>query len=138
MLPGIVLVTHALIAIGFAIPLLLAPSDLLELYGADPGPTAIYLARLFGAALLAFATICWLARELPEGDALDSICAGFALSSTVALVVALHHQLTSETANAFGWSTVAICLGLSVAYAMLVIGRAARRGAPPPTRAAAG
>ena len=129
MTPTSVLTTHALIAIGFAIPLLFAPGDFLWRYGAEPDLDARYLARMFGAALAGVSAITWLAREAPEGPALDAICFGLAVASGVAFLVALIHQLTAPTAAPLGWSTVAVCAGLAAAYVQLWLGREARRSA---------
>jgi hypothetical protein len=131
MMPTPVLTTHALLAIGYAIPLLFSPGDFLWLYGVDADLDSRHLARLFGASLVAVSTITWLAREAPEGLALDAICFGLALGSGLAFLVSLLHQLTAPTAGLLGWSTVVICGGLSSAYAMLWLGRAARRTAAP-------
>jgi hypothetical protein len=131
MTPTPVLTTHALLAIGYAIPLLFSPGDFLWLYDIDADLDARHLARLFGASLVAVSAITWLAREAPEGPALDAICFGLALGSGLAFLVSLLHQLTAPTAGLLGWSTVLICGGLSSAYAMLWLGRAARRTAAP-------
>jgi hypothetical protein len=130
MKPTAVLTTHALIAIGYAIPLLFSPGDFLWLYGADTDLEARYLARLLGASLVAVSAITWLARDAPEGPALDAICFGLAIGSGLAVLVALIHQLTAPTAGALGWSTILICGALSAAYALLWLGRAARRAGP--------
>jgi len=131
MTPVPVLTTHALIAIGYAIPLLFAPGDFLWLYGAEPDLDARHLARLVGAGLVAVSAITWLAREAPEGPALDAICLGLALGSGLATLVCVVHQLGAPTAGPLGWSTVLLSAGLSAAYAMLWLGRAARRARPP-------
>lgn len=132
MTPTSVLTTHSLVAIGYAIPLLFGPDDFLWLYGAEVGTDAAYLARLLSAALVAVSVITWLAREAPEGPALDAICVGLALGSSLAALVALIHQLTSPTASPLGWTNVLICSSLTAAYALLWLRRAARRS-PPPT-----
>jgi hypothetical protein len=126
-----VLTTHALIAIGYAIPLLFAPGDFLWLYGAEPDLDARWLARLFGASLVAVSAITWLAREAPEGPALDAICFGLAIGSGLATLVSLIHQLTAPTAALLGWTNVLVCGALAAAYALLWMGRAARRTQPP-------
>ncbi len=131
MTPTSVLTTHALIAIGYAIPLLFAPVDFLWLYGAETDLDERLLARLFGASLVAVSAITWLAREAPEGPALDAICFGLAIGSGLATLVSLIHQLTAPTAVLLGWTNVLVCGGLSAAYALLWLGRAARRAQPP-------
>lgn len=131
MTPASVLSTHALIAIGYAIPLLFSPGDFLWLYGMQADLDARYLARLSGAALVAVSAITWLAREAPEGVALDAICFGLAIGSGLATLVSLIHQLTAPPAVLLGWTNVLVCGGLSAAYALLWLGRAARRARPP-------
>lgn len=127
MSPTTVLTTHALLAIGYAIPLVFAPHDFLWLYGIDADRSVAFLARLFGTALVAISAITWMAREAPEGQALDAICLGCALGSGLGFIVSLVHQAVSPDAALLGWSTVAIFAGLSVAYALLWLRRAARR-----------
>lgn len=135
MKPTSVLTTHSLVSIGYAIPLLFGPDDFLWLYGAEVGTDARYLARLLSAALLAVSAITWLAREAPEGPALDAICVGLALGSGLATLVTVIHQLTSPTATALGWTNVVICGGLTAAYALAWLQRAARRPAAPASAA---
>ncbi len=125
--PHAVLTTHALIAIGFAIPLTLGPADFLALYGAPPEAVGLDLARMLGAVLVGFAAITWMAREAPEGPALDAICGGAAIGMLAGLVIALYVQLTSEWINALGWSTVLVHAGLFAAYTVLYATRGARR-----------
>jgi hypothetical protein len=129
--PATVLTTHALIAIGYAIPLLFAPYDFLWLYGATIDVDSAYLARLFGSALAAVSAITWMAREAPEGPALDAICAGLAIGCALGTVVSLHHQLVAPASGALGWTTVAIFAGLTAAYVALWFARSARSASPP-------
>ncbi|RPH46020.1 MAG: hypothetical protein EHM87_03845 [Burkholderiales bacterium] len=129
MTPAPVLTTHALLAIGFAIPMLFAPDDFLWLYGASPDADGIYLARLFGAALVAISIVTWLAREAPEGLALDALCVGLSIGCAIGFVVSVHHQLTHPAAGPLGWTTVGVFAGLAAVYGALWLGREARRGA---------
>jgi hypothetical protein len=126
-----VLSIHALLAIGFAIPLLAMPAAFLSLYGTQPDATAVYMARLLGAAFVTFAAIAWLARDAKEGPATDALCGGFAAGMLAGMLVSLMHQLTDPTINALGWSTVAVYAGLFTAYAALWVGRADRRSQAP-------
>jgi hypothetical protein len=131
MTPTSVLTTHSLVAIGYAIPLLFGPDDFLWLYGAEVGTDARSLARLLSAALVAVSVIAWLAREAPEGPALDAICVGLALGSGLAALVIVIHQLASPTATALGWTNALICGGLAGAHARVWLQRAERRRGPP-------
>jgi hypothetical protein len=127
MTPRTVLTLHALIAIGFAIPLIASPADFLWLYGLEADAVGVFLARLFGGSLVAFSGITWLARNEQEGGPIHAICGGMAAGMACGLFASLHFQLTSPSVTALGWTTVAIYLGLFVAYAVLFLGRSARR-----------
>jgi len=127
MTPRSVLTLHALIAIGFAIPLLASPADFLWLYGLAPDALGVFLARLFGGSMVAFAGITWLARNEPASGPVHAICGGMAAGMACGLFASLHFQLTSPTVNALGWTTVVVYLGLFVAYAVLFLGRKAQR-----------
>lgn len=127
MTPRSVLTIHALIAIGFAIPLLASPADFLWLYGLEPDAIGHFLARLFGSSLVAFSGIAWLARNEPASEPIHAICGGMAAGMGCGLFASLHFQLTSPSVNALGWTTVAIFFGLFVAYAVLFLGRTAQR-----------
>jgi hypothetical protein len=127
MSPNLVLTTHALISIGFAIPLILGPGDFLALYGAPPESVGLDLARLLGAALVSLAALTWLTRDAPEGAVLDAICGALAIGTLAGLVTALYVQLTSDWVNALGWTNVLVQAGLFAAYAALYATRDARR-----------
>jgi hypothetical protein len=131
MTPNTVLSTHSLIAIGYAIPLLCAPADFLWLYGVSVDVDATYLARLFGASLVAISATTWVAREAPEGAALDAICIGGSIGCGIGTLVSLHHQLVAPAIGPLGWTTVAVFAALSFSHGALWLQRAARR--PPQT-----
>src|SRR5207248_4058586 len=59
----------AILAIGFAVPLLLVPGEFLAMYAVESTPGAVLLARLLGAAFTAIGVLSWLARALPEESA---------------------------------------------------------------------
>lgn len=127
MSPNPVLTTHALVAIGYAIPLTFGPGDFLALYGAPADAFGLDVARLLGAALVALAAITWMAREAPESPALDAICGGLAIGTLAGLLTALYVQITSEWINALGWTTVLVQAGFFSAYTVLFATRGARR-----------
>jgi hypothetical protein len=56
-------VINAVVAVLFGLGFILIPSQLLSLYDVDMNEAGIYLARLLGAAFLAFAIISWLVRD---------------------------------------------------------------------------
>jgi len=115
MTPTTILTIHALIAISFAVPLLLTPSFISRLYGTANDASSHYLARLLGAAFLAFAVIAWMARTSTDVTALSAICAGFTIGSAAGLLASIKGQL-GGTLKPMGWSTVLIYAFLTLGY----------------------
>jgi hypothetical protein len=51
---------NAVIAGGYGIVLLLATDPVLDVYGIDPNPEGVYMARWFGLELLGIGLVTWL------------------------------------------------------------------------------
>ncbi len=109
------MVLNALVALAFGAAFVLMPARLLACYGISLTLGGILIARLFGAALLGFGTLTWLARNAAESDALRAIVLALFLGDAVGFIVALQGQL-SGTVNALGWSTVALYLLFTLGY----------------------
>ena len=115
--------TMSVAAIGsllFGLAFLLVPASLLALYGITLDPSSQWVARLFGSALLGYATILWLARKVPSGPALRAILIGAFVSSLTGLLVAIL-QLPLGSANALVWSTAVIYFLLSLGFGDFVL-----------------
>jgi hypothetical protein len=109
--------TLSVTAIGsliFGLAYLLVPTALLSLYGVTLDPGTQWVARLFGSALLGYATIFWLARKIPSGPALRAVLIGAFVGATTGLVVAVL-GLPLDSGPALLWSIVII-------YFLLVLG----------------
>jgi hypothetical protein len=114
---GTVLTLNAIVAVLFGLGFVLVPGALTSLYGATLSAAGIYVARLFGAAVLGFAALAWFARDAQESVARRAIVLGLFVSWAVGLICALVGQLAGAV-NALGWSTVVIYLlfALGLAY----------------------
>jgi hypothetical protein len=113
--------TMTVTAIGsllFALAYLFAPASAASLYGITLDPSSQY-PRYFGSALLGFAAILWLGRNVTSGPALRAILVGSFVASITGLVVAVFQAL-GGTGNALVWSTVVIYLLLSLGFADFV------------------
>jgi hypothetical protein len=104
----------------FGLAFLLAPAGLLALYGIALDPSSQWVARLFGSALLGYATLLWLARKVPSGPALRAILVGAFIASVTGLVVAIL-ELPLGSGNALVWSTVLIYFLLSLGFGDFVL-----------------
>ncbi len=115
MSPSTILAIHAVIALCFAVPMLLRPSFTSGQYGLSDDASSRYLARLLGAAFLAFAVIAWMARTSTDVAALSAICAGFTIGSAAGLLASLKGQLGGSLKPA-GWSIELIYAFLTLGY----------------------
>lgn len=104
-------VIEALFGLGF----LLLPEAALAPMGVRLNPAGIMLARVFGAALISFALLFWWVREATPSQALTAILRAAAIYfavSTIPLVLGVSGGL----ANALGWGTVVIHVGLAAGF----------------------
>jgi hypothetical protein len=107
---------HAGVALAYGVWLVLHPSSLLTLFGADASEAVLDITRQLGATFLTFAATCWLARDARPGPALSAILKGM----TVGLVVGFFCSLNVQLAGRVGplhWSAVATWLLLAIGYA---------------------
>jgi hypothetical protein len=108
------LTINAIIAAVYGLGLVFVPSQVVSLYGYTADAGLSYTGQLFGAALLTFAVLTWLARDLPDSAAMRAILLALFVGDVVGFIVALLAQFGGTVAT-FGWSTVAI-------YGLLAIG----------------
>jgi len=110
-----VMVANAVVAFLFGLSLILAPAQLLSLYGMTMDAAGILVARLFGASLIGYGLLTWLARNLVDDEVRRTIVTALFGGFAVGFVVSLIGQL-SGVANALGWSTVALYGLFTAAY----------------------
>jgi hypothetical protein len=108
-------IIYAAISAIFGLAFVFVPETSLALYGITLGPGGILIARLFGAALLEFALLSWLARNAGDSEARKAIILAVFIGEAVGFIVVLLGQLSGEV-NALGWSTVAVYLLLALGF----------------------
>lgn len=106
----------AVVALVYAVGLLLAPGTLNTMYGFGASSSEKLLARFFGVDLLTIGLILWLGRDLP-GVSTRPIVTGGLIGNAVGVIVSLLGTLRG-TMNGVGWTAVLIylLLGLGFAY----------------------
>jgi hypothetical protein len=97
----------AFIATINGLELIIAPADMLQLYGVELGPGGELMGRLSGAMLLGFALINWFARNSPPSVTLWAIVLGDCVTDGCSVVITLWVQL-SGLVNALGWLSVIV------------------------------
>jgi len=110
------MVLNAIIAAVFGIAFVLIPWSVYSLYGVGvPSPILNYMGQLFGAALIGYAVLTWLARNVGDSDARKAIVLALFISEMIGFIAALIGQVNGVV-NALGWSTVAIYLILALGF----------------------
>lgn len=110
------LVVAAVIAALFGVGLVVVTGPLLAIYGITLDKTGTVVAQLLGAALIGFAVLDWLARDVTDPQARQAVVLGNLAGEVVGFVVILLGQLAG-VANTLGWTNVAIYLLLTLAFA---------------------
>lgn len=108
-------IVNAVVALVFGIAFVLVPVPLMSLYGVTLSPAGIIVGRLFGAALIGFGALTWLAKDAAESEARGAIVLALFIGDVIGFVVALLGQL-SGVINPLGWSTVVIYLLLALGF----------------------
>jgi hypothetical protein len=94
----------------------LAPTAILSVYGVTQGPDEIFLARLFGAALIGIGLLTWFARNISDSETQRAVILSMLVYDIIGVVVTLHSIVTGIM-NAVGWTGVVIFLFLALGYA---------------------
>ena len=108
---GTFMAIHAFVAVVFGIGFVLAPASVLAPYGMvnmDAG--AVFMSRLFGAALIQIGLLAWLARTVTDPAARRAVQLAYGGG-------------LAGVANALGRSTVAIYLLLALGYGYFLFAR---------------
>jgi len=108
-----VYIFNTIVAIVYAIGLLIVPATIMTLHGISSDPSTLLMARYFGVALLGIGLVTWLASS-DKSQAQNAISLGLLISYLVGFVVSIQATLTGQM-NALGWLPVVI-------YLLLVIG----------------
>jgi len=106
---------HALLALPYALFLILLPRVMIDLMSEDVlNPIGANIARLMGAALILVAQFSWQASRSENSSMRKSIAAGLWTYVTLGFIITLGAQLR-EIWGVWGWLNVA-------SYAIFVIG----------------
>ena len=105
----------AVVALVYAVGLLVVPGTLNTTYGLGASSSEKLLARFFGVDLLVIGIILWLGRDLSGVSTRPIITSGL-VGDAVGFIVALVGTLRG-TMNATGWSAVLIYLLLTLGFA---------------------
>ena len=105
----------AVVALVYALGLILMPAFMNSTYGLGTSASEILLSRFFGVELLVLGLVTWLAKDL-TGASVRPIITGNLIGNAVGTIVALMGTL-GGVMNSVGWSAVAIYLLLALGFA---------------------
>lgn len=100
-------VVRCVVALAYALALLLVPAFLLSLYGITSTSGLNLMSRFLGVELIAVGLLCLNARKLTDPGILRTILTSLLIAETIGVVVALYGTL-SGVFNPLGWSIVLI------------------------------
>lgn len=106
---------NALVALVYAIGLLLAPNMVIGLHGLPAGETQALMARYFGVALLGLGLIAWFVRDIAHPPLKDGITLSLFLSSLAGFMLSLQGTLSGPM-NALGWLPTAVYFLLTLGF----------------------
>ena len=105
----------AVIALLYALGLILMPAFMATTYGLGTSASEILLGRFFGVEMLVVGLITWLAKDL-TGTSVRPIIIGSLIGDIVGAFIALMATLKGVM-NSVGWSAVAIYLLIALGFA---------------------
>ena len=108
----ILMIVNAILAFVFGVAFVLFPAQLITMYGVSADEPVKYLGQLFGAALIGFAILTWIARNAGASDARKAIVSALFIAELLGFIISLIAQL-GNVVNQLGWSTVVLYLVLT-------------------------
>lgn len=105
----------AVLALVFGLAFILAPAQIMSLYGVTLGAGGQWVSRYLGSAFLGIAVLTWLARNASQGEALRAVVLGNFIISVTGLVVAVLERFLGS-GNALLWSLIVIYLFLTLGF----------------------
>ncbi len=112
------LTVASIVALAFGLGFVLVPLPLTKTYNVTLNEGGVLVGQLFGAALISFGVLNWLARTVTDSKGMQAIVLANLVGDAVGFIVALLGQLSGVGGvNQLGWSTVVIYLLLALGFA---------------------
>ena len=117
----------AIVAAVFGIAFLIAPSELVALYGVKLTPATEVIGRIAGASILAFAIVFWGARDAKAAEALKGVMVAGVVANGLDALILLHATWVGLL-NSYGWPQAAVNGLLALGFAYFTFGKRGKRG----------
>src|ERR1043166_7485401 len=110
------------VAAVFGLAFLVAPSQLVALYGVTLTPQSEVIGRIAGSVILGFAIVFWGARDANPADALKAAMTGGLVANALDTLILLHATITGLL-NGLGWLQVLINGALAAGFWYFTYGK---------------
>ena len=116
------LMAAAVVAAVFGFAFLVAPSQLVALYGVTLTPQSEVIGRIAGSVILGFAIVFWGARDGDAVEAMKAAMTGGLVANALDALILLHATVTGLL-NGLGWLQVLINGALAVGFWYFTFGK---------------
>jgi hypothetical protein len=114
------MISKAIVCLGFGPLLLFLPAQLLNLLGTTYGPGTALTAREYGAALIGNLFLTWLARNAEDSVPRRAIIWHLFVYDAIALIATLMIQISGGL-NVLGWGIVAVYLFFTIGFGYFLL-----------------
>ena len=111
-----------LVAAVFGLAFLIAPSQLVALYGVTLTPATEVIGRIAGSVILGFAIVFWGARDGNGAEAFKAVMLAGLIANALDCLILLHATATGLL-NGLGWLQVLINGGLAIGFGYFIFGK---------------
>ena len=116
------LMAATVVAAVFGLAFLVAPSQLVALYGVTLTPQSEVIGRIAGSVILGFAIVFWGARDGDAVEAMKAAMTGGLVANALDALILLHATVTGLL-NGLGWLQVLINGALAVGFWYFTFGK---------------
>jgi hypothetical protein len=105
------------VALLFALGLLLGPAIILKFFGLPGTPAEVLLAQLMGAGLIGVGIMSWFAKDFADPQTTMAVLVSLFIASAVAFVVALLGMIAKVPKGGNAWIVVILFLIFGAGFA---------------------
>ena len=116
------LMLATIVAAVFGLAFLVAPSQLVALYGVTLTPATEVIGRIAGSVILGFAIVFWAARNASGAEAFKAVMMAGLIANGLDCLILLHATVTGLV-NGLGWLQVLINGGLAIGFWYFAYGK---------------
>jgi hypothetical protein len=116
------LMLATIVAAVFGLAFLIAPSQLVALYGVTLTPSTEVIGRIAGSVILGFAIVFWAARNENAAETFKAVLVAGFIANGLDCLILLHATVTGLV-NGLGWLQVLINGALAAGFGYFVFGK---------------